>query len=92
MKVSPVDQTAFKLTGRNVTGQKLLKVDLEFQPMEKCSDVVTKQVDPQQLKQFLSVGLLDDSMLCVGVQEGGKDSCQVRPYAEFSTILIETEG
>jgi hypothetical protein len=70
----------FKLSGRRVTGQKLLKVDLEFQPMAKCSDVMTKMVNPQELQQQLGVGLLEDSMLCVGVLEGGKDSCQVRMF------------
>jgi hypothetical protein len=70
-----------KLTGRNLTGQKLLKVDLEFHPMEKCMDAISEQVDPQVINKELSVGLLDDSMLCVGALEGGKDSCQVRPHA-----------
>ncbi|PNF37610.1 hypothetical protein B7P43_G11987 [Cryptotermes secundus] len=62
--------------GRNLTGQKLMKVDLEFQPLGKCMDVITEQVDPWAINKELSVGLLNDSMLCVGVLEGGKDSCQ----------------
>ncbi|KDR12676.1 serine protease snake-like isoform X2 [Zootermopsis nevadensis] len=62
--------------GRRATGKKLLKVDLEFQPMDKCSDALTKNVNPLQLKEQLGAGLLEDSMLCVGVLEGGKDSCQ----------------
>jgi uncharacterized Fe-S cluster-containing protein len=69
-------------TGRNSTGKKLLKVELEFHPMQTCNDSLTRQKDPRELQKVLSVGLLDDSMLCVGVLEGGKDSCQVRPDPE----------
>jgi hypothetical protein len=60
-----------------------MKVDLEFQPMGKCMDMITQQVDPQEIKEKLRVGLQDDTMLCVGVLEGGKDSCQVRPHAGY---------
>jgi hypothetical protein len=76
----------FVLAGRNVTGQKLLQVDLEFQSMAKCSEVLTKLVDPQQLQKHLSVGLLEDSMLCAGELAGGKDSCQVRCYSTLTKI------
>ena len=66
-------------TGRNSTGKKLLKVELDFHPMQKCNDSLTRQMDPTVLRQILNVGLLDDSMICAGVLEGGRDSCQVRP-------------
>lgn len=67
------------LTERRSTGQKLLKVNLEFQPMQKCNSSLSEQADPVQLRQALRVGLLEDSMLCAGVLEGGRDSCQVSP-------------
>jgi hypothetical protein len=60
-----------------------MKVDLEFQPLGKCMQVISEQVDPQVIRKELRAGLLDDSMLCVGVLEGGKDSCQVRPHAGY---------
>jgi hypothetical protein len=66
-------------TGKNWREKKLLQVELEFHPMQKCNESLTRQVDPKVLQKILSVGLLDDSMLCVGVLEGGRDSCQVRP-------------
>ena len=59
-----------------------MKVDLEFHPMQTCNVSMTRQGDPRELRRILSVGLLDDSMLCVGVLEGGKDSCQVRSDTE----------
>ena len=69
----------FMFTGRNTRGKKkLLKVELEFHPMQTCNDSLTRQQDPGELRRVLSVGLLDDSMLCVGVLAGGRDSCQVR--------------
>ena len=83
-------------TGRNSRGKKLLKVQLEFHPMETCNDSLTRQADPSELRKVMSVGLLDDSMLCVGVLEGGKDPCQVRSrhrvLLERSPIFTETEA
>jgi hypothetical protein len=69
-------------TERNSTGKKLLKVELDFHSMQTCNDSLTRQVDPGELRRVLSVGLLDDSMLCVGVLEGGRDPCQVRSDTE----------
>jgi hypothetical protein len=78
-----------KLTGKNLTGQKLLKVDLDLQPMDKCVDVISEQVDLQVLHKELGAGLPEDSMLCAGVLEGGKDSCQVRPHAKaFASTVV----
>jgi len=69
-------------TGRNSKGKKLLKVELDFHPMQTCNNSMTRQKDPRELQRVLSVGLLDDSMLCVGALEGGRDSCQVRSDTE----------
>jgi len=57
---------------------------------------MTRQVHPYELRGVLRAGLLDDSMLCVGVLAGGKDPCQVRSrhrvLLERSLVFTETEA
>jgi hypothetical protein len=48
--------------------------------MAKCTDKFTKEVNPTELQQLLGAGLMGDAMLCVGVLEGGKDSCKVSMF------------
>jgi hypothetical protein len=57
-----------------------------LQPMQKCTDAISEQVDPHFIEE-LSVGLRNDSMLCVGALEGGKDSCQVRSHAAYCRLV-----
>jgi hypothetical protein len=71
-------------TGRHWRQKKLLQVELEYHPMQECNDSMTRQADPHMLREVLSVGLLDDSMLCAGVLKGGKDACQVRPATDVA--------
>jgi hypothetical protein len=65
-----------------------MAVDLDLQPIKKCADVISEQVEPHLIEEEPSVGLREDSMLCVGVLEGGKDSCQVRSHVRRSVKLL----
>ncbi|KAJ4427990.1 hypothetical protein ANN_24003 [Periplaneta americana] len=58
----------------NETGKKLMAVTLQQQPMAKCQEAL-KMVNAQVLKNALHEGLKEDSMMCAGVDEGGKDTC-----------------
>jgi secreted trypsin-like serine protease len=90
-------------SGRFSRGKKLLKVELDFHPMQTCNDSMTRQAHPSELREVLRGGLLDDSMLCAGVLAGGKDPCQgdsggplqVRAYSpmcDFDVVGITSFG
>nr|CAD7590224.1 unnamed protein product [Timema genevievae] len=82
--------------------QDLMKVDLSLLEFRKCQTTFNTTVN-SALQRTLSDGVLEDSMLCAGELQGGKDTCQGdsggplqysmdTPYCMYSLVGITSFG
>nr|CAD7266847.1 unnamed protein product [Timema shepardi] len=90
--------------GRTSTGptQDLMKVDLSLLKFRKCQTTFNITLN-SALQRTLNDGVLEDSMLCAGELQGGKDTCQGdsggplqylmdTPYCMYSLVGITSFG
>nr|CAD7396826.1 unnamed protein product [Timema poppensis] len=82
----------------DATSKELMKVELSFIPMDKCNDTYKNDVGGLSM-----VSGLQDSQLCAGELQGGKDTCQGdsggalqivpdKPYCMYNIVGVTSFG